>query len=86
MRKREEIYFTVILIVLLIPVLLVSGCSNDKASTTISNGKIVPVELSQDEKQLLNAVGVKNYFVFQVNWSKGERKGVAIIGWTYLTG
>ncbi len=74
MRKRNIKKIAKIFIVLTVfsIILLVSGCSNNKASTKAENGKIIPVELSKDEKQLLNAVGVQKYFVFQVSLPKGE--------------
>ena len=61
-----------IIMLIIVLAFLVSGCSNDKVSTKTSDGKIIPAVLSQSEKQLLEAVGVEKYFVFQVSLPKGE--------------
>lgn len=74
MKFRKEPYLTRVFVVLIVfmIILLISGCSNAKVSTKTAYGKIIPAELSQSEKQLLNAVGVEKYFVFRVSLPKGE--------------
>lgn len=74
MIKRKDLYLSRVFVVLVVIILFLSGCLKDKVSTKTSYGKIIPAELSQNEKQLLNAVGVDKCFVFQVSLPKEENE------------
>jgi len=73
MIKKKDLYLSRTFVVLSVIILCLSGCSNQKVITKGLNSRIIPAELSASEKQLLNAIGVENYFVFRVSLPKGEK-------------
>lgn len=68
--KETNLFLRGAIFALAVTILFLSGCSDKKMAAQNLKGKITPAKLSAGEKQLLNAVGLEKYFVFEVSLPK----------------